>query len=221
MTTLTTPSVSTLLERLFVEAKASDAALMEMMAKLSPEERAARIGSADHKAMYAQAKDFYMAVSRETAALCYMLARSCGARAIVEFGTSLGLSTIHLAAALKDNGGGIVIGTEFEPSKVTRARAHLAAAGLADLVDIREGDALETLAQNLPDSIDLVLLDGAKTLYNPILSLLEKRLRPGALVIADNADLVPDYVARVRAPGSGYLSVPCADDVELSMKMSS
>lgn len=221
MTTLTTPSVSTLLERLFVEAKASDAALMEMMAKLSPEERAARIGSADHKAMYAQAKDFYMAVSRETAALCYMLARSCGARAIVEFGTSLGISTIHLAAALKDNGGGIVIGTEFEPSKVTRARAHLAAVELADLVDIREGDALETLAQNLPDSIDLVLLDGAKTLYNPILSLLEKRLRPGALVIADNADLVPDYVARVRAPGSGYLSVPCADDVELSMKMSS
>ena len=63
-------------------------------------------------------------------------------------------------------------------------------AGLADLVEIRTGDALETLAADLPEVIDLVLLDGAKRLYPKVLSLLEPRLRPGALVVADNADLV-------------------------------
>jgi predicted O-methyltransferase YrrM len=119
---------------------------------------------------------------------------------------------------LRDNGGGRLITSEFEPSKVTRARDHLAAAGLADLVEIRQGDALQTLSVDLPDTIDLVLLDGAKGLYPDILSLLESRLRPGALIVADNADHSPDYLARVRSPAEGYLSVPFADEVELSMR---
>jgi predicted O-methyltransferase YrrM len=158
-------------------------------------------------------------VSPETGILLYMLARATGARAIVEFGTSFGVSTLHLAAALRDNGGGRLIGTEFEPSKVVHARENLAAAGLSDLVEIREGDALETLARDLPDTIDLVLLDGAKPLYPRILSLIESRLREGALIVADNADWCPDYLARVRSPAGGYLSVPFAADVELSMKL--
>ncbi len=147
-----------------------------------------------------------------------MLARASRATSIVEFGTSFGISTLHLAAALRDNGGGRLIGTEFEPSKVEHARKNLAAAGLSDLVEIREGDALQTLARDLPDAIDFVLLDGAKPLYVSILSLLEPRLREGALLVADNVNWCPDYLARVRAPGGGYLSVPVAGDVELSMK---
>jgi predicted O-methyltransferase YrrM len=141
------------------------------------------------------------------------------AHSIVEFGTSFGISAIHLAAALKDNGGGRLIGTEFEPSKVAHARKNLAAAGLSDLVEIREGDALQTLARDLPDTVDFVLLDGAKPLYGKVLSLLEPRLREGALIVADNANWCPDYVARVRTPAEGYLSVPFAGDVELSMKL--
>jgi predicted O-methyltransferase YrrM len=94
-----------------------------------------------------------------------MLARSCGARTIVEFGTSFGISTLHLAAALRDNGRGDPITSEFEPSKVARARDNLTAGGLIDLVEIREGDALQTLARDLPERIDLLLLDGAKALY--------------------------------------------------------
>ena len=86
-------------------------------------------------------------------------------------------------------------------------------------MEIREGDALETLARDLPDSIDFVLLDGAKMLYLPILTLLEDRLRSGALVVADNADASPEYVAHVRYAANGYLSVPFADDVELSMRL--
>jgi predicted O-methyltransferase YrrM len=163
-------------------------------------------------------KDVHLAVARETAQLLYVLARAIKARSIVEFGTSFGISTLYLAAALKDNGGGRVIGSEFEPSKVQAARANMAAAGLADLVDIREGDALETLARDLPESIDLVLLDGAKTLYAPVLARLAPRLRTGALIVADNADMCPEYLEVVRKPDAGYVSVSVAEDVELTMK---
>jgi predicted O-methyltransferase YrrM len=220
MTTLTSPPLSTLLERLFADAEASEADLRQQIGNLSPEERAARMRSmTDNRSYSTRAKDIYLAVSRETAVLLYMLARNARARSIVEFGTSFGISTLHLAAALKDNGGGRLIGSEFEPSKVVRARENIAAAGLSDFVEIREGDALETLARDLPESIDLVLLDGAKPLYPRVLALLEPRLRAGALILADNADMCPEYLAEVRAPGGGYLSVPFAEDVELSMRL--
>ena len=85
-------------------------------------------------------------------------------------------------------------------------------------MEIRDGDALETFAHDLPDTIDLVLLDGAKNLYPPILALLKDRLRNGALIVADNADMSPDYLAHVRSPANGYVSVPFSEDVELSMR---
>jgi len=221
MTTLTTPPLSDVLKRLFAESDASEVLMRQHMSNLTPEERstARRQTSTDYQTFYmTRAKNLYLAVSRETAVLLYMLARSARARSIVEFGTSFGISTLHLAAALKDNGGGRVIGTEFEPSKVVRARENVAAAGLSDYVEIRAGDALETLARDLPESIDLVLLDGAKSLYRPVLALLEPRLRPGALVVADNADMAPEYIEAVRKSGQGYLSMPLLDDVELTMK---
>jgi predicted O-methyltransferase YrrM len=91
----------------------------------------------DYRDLYGRLKNAPLAVSRETGALLYMLARSSRARTIVEFGTSFGISTLHLAAALRDNGGGRLITSEFEPSKVTRARDNLMAGGLIDLVEIR------------------------------------------------------------------------------------
>jgi predicted O-methyltransferase YrrM len=219
MNTLTTEPVSSLLSRLFAEAESSDALLRQRGSTASPEERQAMMRSTtQYRELYGRMKNFYLAVSPETARLLYMLARSMRARSIVEFGTSFGISTIHLAAALRDNGGGRLIGSEFESAKVGKARANLQTAGLSDIVDIREGDALETLARDLPETIDLVLLDGAKGLYPMVLSLLEGRLRPGALVVADNADYCPEYLARIRAPESGYVSVPFADDIEVSMR---
>jgi predicted O-methyltransferase YrrM len=220
MNTLSAPPLASLLKRLFAEADATQESLRQEASNLSPAERAARINSGgDYRHFYmTRAKDVYLAVSEQTARLLYMLGRSCKARSIVEFGTSFGISTLHLAAAVRDNGGGRVIGTEFEPSKVARARANMAVAGLADLVEIREGDALESLSRDLPDTVDLILLDGAKSLYNRVLALLAPRLRPGSLIVADNADMCPDYLSAVRTPGAGYLSVPFTDDVELSMK---
>jgi predicted O-methyltransferase YrrM len=219
--TLNTTPVAPLLARLFAEAETSDAKLRQMFGALPPEERARRMAdpNSDYRQFYGRAKELYLAVSAETARLLYMLARATGARGIVEFGTSFGISTIHLAAALRDNGGGRLIGSELEPGKVAQARANLRDAGLADLVDVREGDALETLARDLPETIDLVLLDGHKPLYPRILDLVAPRLRAGACLVADNADASPDYLARVRAAGGGYLSVPFAEDVELSIKL--
>ena len=221
MSTLTSPPLASLLTQLFADAEARDAQLKKDMSNQPPEEIARRANSNDYLAFYRRAKDYHLAVSPETGRLLYMLARGSGARAIVEFGTSFGISTLHLAAALKDNGGGRLIGSEFEPSKVARARANLRAADLIEFVDIREGDALETLAHDLPPSIDLVLLDGAKSLYPRVLTLLEPRLRPGALIVADNADWCPEYLSRVRASGSGFLSVPFGGDVELTMVLGS
>lgn len=86
-------------------------------------------------------------------------------------------------------------------------------------MEIREGDALRTLAADLPDSVDLLLLDGAKGLYPEILALVEPHLGAGAFVVADNAEYSPDYLAYVRAPENGYLSVPFGGDVELSMRI--
>jgi len=220
MNTLTTAPVAPLLDRLFEEADAASPLNSPLAAALSDEQRRSLMQSkTDYLDFYSQMKDFPLAVSRETGLLLYMLARSGGARTIVEFGTSFGISTLYLAAALRDNGGGVLITSEFEPSKVARARDNLTAGGLIDLVEIREGDALRTLAVDLPETIDLVLLDGAKALYSEILSLVESRLRPGALIVADNADYSPDYLARVRSPASGYLSTPFAEDVELSMRI--
>ena len=116
MTTLSTAPLSPLLDRLFANAEAPPAVV------IPAEERAAIMSSkTDYRAFYTRMKDAYLAVSRETGALLYMLARSNGARTIVEFGTSFGISTLHLAAALRDNGGGRLITSEFEPSKVARA----------------------------------------------------------------------------------------------------
>jgi predicted O-methyltransferase YrrM len=75
------------------------------------------------------------------------------------------------------------------------------------------------LRVDLPDTIDLVLLDGAKALYPDILDLVEGHLRPGAIIVADNADDSPDYLARMRRPGSGYMSTAFAEDVELSVRI--
>jgi predicted O-methyltransferase YrrM len=217
MTTLTKAPLAPLLDRLFAEAQAASSPALAAM----PQEERARLARSktEYLDFYTRVKDLWLAVSRETGSLLYMLTRNAKARNVVEFGTSFGISTLYLAAALRDNGGGRLITSEFEPSKVARARQNIEAAGLSDVVEVREGDALQTLNVDLPDTIDLVLLDGAKALYPEVLAMLESRLRPGALVVADDADKSPDYVARVRSTAHGYLSIPFGDDVEVSMRL--
>ncbi|WP_431475439.1 O-methyltransferase [Massilia eburnea] len=221
MITLTSAPVAPLLNRLFDEAENTRVPAIAAFGALPAEERVRIMSSkTGYRDIYADLKDAAIPVSREIGLLLYMLARNAKANVIVEFGTSFGISTLHLAAALRDNGGGLLVTTEFEASKVQRARENLETGGLLDLVEIREGDALETLRHGLPEQIDLLLLDGAKGLYFDILRLVEHRLRPGALIIADNADYCPEYMSKVRDPEGDYLSLSLPGDVELSMKRS-
>ncbi|HEY8210604.1 MAG TPA: class I SAM-dependent methyltransferase [Myxococcaceae bacterium] len=167
-------------------------------------------------------KDVYIPVNPDQGQLLYLLARSIGAKRIVEFGTSFGVSTIYLAAAVRDGGGGRVIGTELEPSKHAKAAQHLAEAGLSDFAEVRLGDARETL-QDVPAPVDLVLLDGWKDLYLPILELVKPKLRRGSLVLADNIftfkkGLRP-YVEHVQSEANGFRSstLHLSDGFEMSL----
>ena len=150
--------------------------------------------------------------------------RSLRANRIVEFGTSFGISTTYLAAALQDNGGGVVIGSELEPNKVATAQRNLEEAGLSKFVEIREGDAQKTL-EDPGGVVDMVLLDGFKELYLPILKKLTPHLRQGAVVLGDNIftfrrALAP-YVSYVQNPKNGFFSVTLflGDGTEYSVRL--
>jgi predicted O-methyltransferase YrrM len=218
MNTLSSAPIAPLLDALLKEDAASEAHFKDIPISNDEMERMMR-SKTEYLALYGSLWNFPLSVSRETGLLLYMLARSSGARNIVEFGTSIGVSALFLAAALRDNGGGRLITSEFEPSKVARARKNLKAGGVSDLVDVREGDALYTLSADLPETIDLLLLDGSKALYRDVLSLVESRLKPGALVVADDAEYSPDYLAYVRSPAGGYMSISLSSGLELSLRL--
>jgi predicted O-methyltransferase YrrM len=149
----------------------------------------------------------YMPVTPAFGQLLYTLVRASGARRVVEFGTSFGVSTVFLAAALRANGGGELISTELIPAKAKQAARNLERADLRDLVEIREGDARTTL-EGVTGPIDLLLLDGAKSLYLPILELLEPQLAGRGLVVSDNTDMqgAGGYLEYVRDPRNGYVT---------------
>jgi predicted O-methyltransferase YrrM len=160
-----------------------------------------------------------MPISGQGGELLYILARAKRPKTIVEFGTSYGISTIYLAAAVADNGTGHVVSTELNTAKAAAARANLAEARLADHVTILHGDAMTTL-NDLRGPIDLVLLDGWKDLCLPVLRSLESRLASAALIVADDVNLpsLSGYLGYVRDPANGYLSLafPVEDGMEIS-----
>lgn len=171
--------------------------------------------------------DKYLALEPAQAAFCYLQARAIRARRIVEFGTSFGISTLWLAAAVRDNGGGQVITTELVPAKAEQARRNLAEAGLDGFVEIRVGDALQTL-RDLPDltePVDLLLNDGFPIHALDVLRLVTPVLRPGAVVITDNVGMMPgdyaDYLHWVRNPANGFTStvIPFKSGTELSVRV--
>ncbi|WP_224366206.1 O-methyltransferase [Hyalangium versicolor] len=215
---LKTPAIASVLDRLFTEAEKNDPAILAPLA----EETRRQGGALDDRKLAGALSQAFIPVSRDVGQLLYMMVRTSRSRHVVEFGTSFGISTIFLAAALKDSGGGKVITTELEPHKVRRAREHIAEAGLSEFVEVREGDARETLRDVAPE-IDFVLLDGWKGLYLPVLQLLEPKLRRGTLLVADDIELMPEmvapYVQYVHSEDSPYLAVkvPMGDGLDVAM----
>jgi predicted O-methyltransferase YrrM len=219
MSSLSSPRVAGVLDRLFAEAERGDPMVWQEVK--AEEER--RGGPQEEAAISDLLGEAFMPVDRPSGRFLYNLARMQSNPLVVEFGMSFGISTIHLAAAVRDIGGGRVITTELDAGKVRRATAHLEEAGLIDCVEVRHGDALETL-RDLPGAVDLVFLDGWKRLYLPVLQLLEPRLRTGAAVVADDLVLFPEqlatYLEYVRDPSRGYttVEVPIGDHFELSVR---
>jgi predicted O-methyltransferase YrrM len=220
MSTLSTEPVTTVLDRIYAAGEARDAAALERF-RVRREERGKRLPAREAAEIY---RDAPLAVPRKIGELLYVLALTRDAERIVEFGTSFGASTICLAAALRDSGGGRLITTELHPTKARDARRNLVDAGLADFVDIRVGDARETL-RHLAEPVDLVFLDGFGNLYVTVLRLLEPNLRHHALIVADpsaGSPYWPGYEKYVRSPGNGYASinVPLDHGVEISVRTS-
>jgi predicted O-methyltransferase YrrM len=200
MSTLTDPKVASALDRMYSESHQQMSTIRSRFEGL--DENATAQERAD------ALSDYYLPVTPEAGRLLYSLVRATRPQTIVEFGMSLGLSGIHLAAAVRDNGAGRVVTTELSAAKIATAIRNFADVGLADVVTVLEGDALETLP-TLEGPVDFVLLDGWKELYLPVIKLLEPRLSPGTLVVADNTNM-PDlkpYLDYVRDPANGYVSV--------------
>jgi predicted O-methyltransferase YrrM len=164
-------------------------------------------------------QDAYLPISADAGKLLYALVRAIRPETVVEFGTSYGISTVYLAAAVTDNGTGHVLTTELSAKKIAAARANLDEAGLGAAVTVLAGDARQTLA-GLRGPVGLALLDGWKDLCLPVLRLLEPVLAPGALVAADDNThaTLADYLGYVRDPANGYVTVsfPVEDGVEIS-----
>jgi predicted O-methyltransferase YrrM len=218
--TLTTPKVQTVLERLYGRAKAFDQAALDIANPITE----AMAGDEKFSLRSELLKEAYLPVPRDVGRLLYMLARTYPCKTIVEFGTSLAISAIHLASAIRDNGGGKVVTTELNAEKARRAAENLREAGLLDLVDIRVGDARETL-RALDGGADFAFIDGWKELYLPVLKIIERHLRPGALVVADNLNLagsvLKQYVDYVGSERNGYLSMqlPIGDRLSVALRL--
>jgi predicted O-methyltransferase YrrM len=214
-TTLQEPRVATVLDTMYTESKAQMSRLRERGSDFNrPMTTAERT-----EAM----SEFYIPVTPEAGRLLYSLVRATRPATVVEFGMSFGISAIHLAAAVHDNGSGRVVTTELSDTKIAAAKQTFAETGLDDVITILEGDALTTL-EGQEGPVEFVLLDGWKDLYLPVIKLLEPRLSTAALVIADNAsaaDMKP-YLDYVRNPDNGYTSfnflVRESDSMEISCR---
>jgi len=172
--------------------------------------------------------DKLVALDRDKAEFCYQLCRASDARRVVEVGTSHGVSTLYLAAAVRDNvraggGHGVVIGTEYEPAKASAARANFREAGLDAFIDLREGDLRETL-RRIDGPVDFLLVDIWIPMARPALELVAPHLKPGAIVICDNTEHYraeyADYFVFLNEPAHGFrtMTLPFAGGLEFSVR---
>jgi predicted O-methyltransferase YrrM len=166
--------------------------------------------------------EMLLPVGRAAGVLLNLLIQEGEARHILEVGSSYGYSTQWLATGARAVKGKVT-SLELQAPKTEYARARLARAGLADFVEFRIGDALESL-RGLAGPFNLVLIDLWKDLYVPVFELLYPKLAPGAIVVADNM-LYPDsarphanaYRERVlAAPGMSSVLLNVGNGLEIS-----
>ncbi len=223
---LSDPRLEALLDRLHAQSTGQDQDLIDYFTSR------AKAGDMDWNAFDERTDRFLsdklVALDRNKAELCYQLCRALRATRVVEAGTSFGVSTLYLAAAVRENTkqgeSGIVIGTEYEPAKARAARATFAEAGLSRLIDLREGDLQETLKE-IEGPVDFMLIDIWTPMARPALELVAPHLRPGAIVVCDNTtqfrDAYRDYFEFVNDPASRLrtTTLPFEGGFELTVRV--
>jgi len=221
---LNDPKLEALLDRLYAK---SNRQMDETISYFKQREQEVPIDQEGfyNKEMYSFLSDKMVALDRDKAEFCYLLCRSLGATRVVEAGTSFGVSTLYLAAAVRDNQvkNGVVIGTEYEPKKVEIAQANFKEAGLGDFIELREGDLRQTL-QDVGGQVDFMLVDIWEVAL-PALELVSPNLRPGAIVVCDNtavdiAEYGP-YFDFVNDPKNRFrtMTTPFDGGFELSVRI--
>ena len=224
MTLLNDPHLERLLDRLH---EASDAQTEAIRERRHERDKAVDRKPDDQAALTKTfLADKLYALDRDKAEFCYQVCRTIDARRIIEIGTSYGVSTLYLAAAVRDNiraggGSGVVIGTEYEPEKARAARAHFSEAGLSTFIDLRE-----TLRQ-IEGPVDFVLVDIWIPMARPALELVAPHLRPRAVVTCDNTGrederaAYTDYFAFINDPTQGFrtMTLPFSGGFEMSVRL--
>jgi predicted O-methyltransferase YrrM len=218
------PKLETLLDRLHAQSNAQDEETDAYY------ERREREGSLDYDNfcdddMHRFLSDKMVALDRDKAEFCYQLCRSLRATRVVEAGTSFGISTLYLAAAVRDNQveNGVVIGTEHEPDKVKIALENFRKAGLSDFIDLREGDLRQSL-KDVGGPVDFMLVD-IWDVALPALELVSSSLRPGAIVACDNTTVdreeYRNYFEFVHDPRNRFrtMTVPFQGGFELTVRV--
>jgi predicted O-methyltransferase YrrM len=218
--------IDAVLDRLYAQSAAQTAALASYFFARAQE------GNLDWNSFDAKTNQFLsdklVALDREKAEFCYQVCRALRARRVVEAGTSFGVSTLFLAAAVRDNvrgdgGDGIVIGTEYEPEKAKAARANFTEAGLSDFIELREGDLRETLA-DVGGPVDFLLVDIWTPMARPAIDLVSPYLRNGAVVISDNTtqfrDAYRDYFEFINDPANhlSTITLPFEGGLEFTVR---
>jgi len=142
-------------------------------------------------------EDAYLAISKEEGEALVQLIKENDLKNIVEFGTSFGISTLFLAQGVLETKGHIIT-TELLESKAKKAIENFKKANVNELIEVRIGDALETL-KNHTDTIDLLLLDGWMSLYQPLFEILEPNFNNKTIIYVDNANMSDskDFLATI------------------------
>jgi len=220
MSILTDSSLQVQIDRLQAQSRGQERQIYEYFQ--SREET----GDLNWKGLDTDAHTFFadklVALEADKAEFCHLLLRAMNARRVVEVGTSYGVSTLYLADALRANGGGLVIATEYEADKAAAARANFAEAGLASLIDLREGDLRETL-KTLEGPIDFVLMDIWTEMVCPAMALIAPHLRSGAVVVCDNTaqfgEAYEDYFEFIGRGGYVTRTLPFDGGLELTVRI--
>lgn len=139
---------------------------------------------------------FALAAGPETAGFLNLLIRTIGAKRVVEVGTSIGYTAVWLGEAVRATGGH-VIGMEAVEAKHKQAVENLARAGLAEVVEVRLGDA-KGIVQELAGPIDLAFVDAWKDDYIAYFDALLPKLRIGGCIIADNITYPPTFLETMQ-----------------------